>query len=194
MSTENQSQPRDGLTLRGTFNLVYLAAGGLATTLTPFLRTNFGSEALGFHGVAALVILLAYFSAYPSVGVAHFCAWWFVALISQRARTLWLHFRGEFIHSRYSGDPWLSLLVPRFRAEHARWLEPILCLVLAHYQAPHDPWLGQLLVWGSGGLFLRLLIDQLIDNKRVQRMRDAEIDQRYIVQRYARQRRRSPQR
>lgn len=190
MSTQNPSQPGDGLTIRGSFNVFYVAIGGLATTLTPFLRTNFGSEALGFNGLAALVVILVYFTAYPSVGVAHFFWYWFLALIVQRGRTFWLHSQGRYPHSRYIGDPWLSLFMPSIRAEHARVLEPGLCLLFAIYKMNTDPWLGQLVMWGSGGLLFKLMIDQHIDNKRVQRMRDAEIDQRYIVERHIRHRQR----
>jgi len=188
MQSPRQEQAGSGPTLRDTFHLLYLAVNGLATCISPLLRTNFGSQALGLNGVLALAILVLYVSAYPSPGMGRYFLCWVVALGLQRARSLWLRFRGRILHSRHDGDSWLTLVFPRIRFLHARLIEPVVALALGCYALPADPWLGRFLVWGTVGLLAQLCLDQHIYHQRIQQLHDAEIEQRAMVERFARRR------
>ena len=57
---QNPQPSADRPWMRDGVNIMYLLANCYATCFTVFLRTDFGAEALGVHGIgAAFIILLA---------------------------------------------------------------------------------------------------------------------------------------
>lgn len=181
----NHHRPFDGLTLSRMFDWLYVALAGYATCFTVFTRRRFGREALGVNGVAALIILIVYSSCYPySRGMGLFFVLWFVALILQRLCTVILA-RRRSVHSHCTGYPWLGYMVPFVRKYMtAVFIECLVLFVLGVFLMPVDFALGQFVFYGAGSVFLKTGIDEDIERRRLFRMRDAEIEQRSLADRY----------
>src|SRR5258708_30601556 len=111
-----------------SFNLLYALAKGHATCFTVFFRRNFGSEALGWPGLIALVLqfLIAGFGRVPDMLV--FTGIWVIALACQRVSTMKAMRRGVVRHSRYAGD--VDTRVFRNRSFVKFVLEPLVCVVV----------------------------------------------------------------
>lgn len=167
-----------------TLNIVYTLAKSHSLCFLPFMRKNFGSEALGLPGVIAFVIILAAgsFGRIPEMG--HFLVIWLGVMLAQRASTMRAKRRGVVRHSRYDGDVDTTWIKSRKTVKQV--LEPLLCVVagiciegagLSHEMA---------VFVGSGAFSLALvaLIDGQLGEKRVQAMRDAEIEQHYFAAKY----------
>ena len=173
---------RDGV------NVLYLLANCYATCFTVFLRTNFGAEALGVHGVGAvlLILLAAGGSGTPDPFLA-FLAAWFCALVVQRARTVQNARTGHVEHSRYAGFPAVTLkLLPFVKSEmRAKAIEPVLCMVVGCVLGAVWPALGGFIFFGAFALTIVRAIDMRVNQVRVQKMRDAEIEHRQLAMRYS---------
>jgi hypothetical protein len=158
--SQNPQQESQGPSRGAVLGLVLLVANAHATCVTVFTRSHFGVEALGVPGVAALVLMLAYGCLRaPEMFVYLGC--WLVALIIQRIGTFRLVRQGWRAHSRYAGYPALAMRLP--------WVTERVAVTLI------EP------------LLFRQGIEQEITRKRVQKMRDAEIEQRYIADRFREQ-------
>jgi hypothetical protein len=185
MHNPHQHQP---FGMRGAVNLLYVLVSGHATCVTPFVRRNFGREALGRNGAVAFVILFLYMATYPRhLALQQFTFYWFVMLILQRLKTLYLVRRGRSSHSRYDGDPYLGFLLPFVKEYKAAWIIEFLALMavgiwLSNLDAP----LGKLIIVSAVCLIVRTAIDEDIVRRRLHAMRDAEIEQRVLLDRYRR--------
>jgi hypothetical protein len=182
----NQQRPGEGLTLPGAFNLLYIVMAGYSTCLTVFVRHSFGREALGINGVAALVVLILYSSCYPfSRGMGCLLWLWFVALVMQRLCTALVYARGHWIHSHSSGYPWLGYAVPFVRKHKTAIACEFLALcALGGFLMDWDLALGQFVFFGAWTVLLKTNLDEQMERRRLFRMRDAEIEQRTLVERY----------
>ena len=177
---DQQQNIGDKLTVRGGFNFLYLAINGHATCFTPFLHSGFGSEALGVNGVAGLVVILLYIAYSGSPAMVTFLYVWLLMMLMQRIKTTTMRRQGYVIHSRYDGFPLLAKLIKSERA--ARGLEPFICALAGILLMPYDEALGQFVLFGLVSLIARIAFQDRIDNVAVQRMRDAEIEQRWLVE------------
>jgi hypothetical protein len=178
---DQQQTPNEQMTVRGSFNFLYLAINGHATCFTPFLHYGFGSEALGVNGIAGLVVILLYIAFSGSPAMVTFLYVWLFMMLMQRIKTTMMRREGYVIHSRYDGFPFLAKkLVKSERA--ARGLEPFICAIAGILLMPYDEALGQFVLFGVVSLIARIAIQERIDNVAVQRMRDAEIEQRWLVE------------
>lgn len=183
-----QQQKNNELDMQGSFNLAYFLAHSHATCLTPFIRTDFGREALGMNGLCALILLLAYGSFTNSAAMWIFLLLWILALLRQRLKGIENRNKGIAIHSRYNGYPWLSFkLFPRTKDEtSARGIDGFLCMGMGALLSYVDPPLGWFIgVGGFSLLFVEALIVEL-RKKRLQAMQDAEIEQRDLAEHYRR--------
>ncbi len=181
-----QQQQNNEREMQGGFNLVCFLLNGHATCLTPFIRTDFGREALGLNGLCALIIILAYGSFANSGAMWVFLLLWILAMLQQRMKGIQNRNKGIAIHSRYNGYPWLSFkLFPRTKDEtSARGVDGFLCIVAGALLSYVDPALGCFIgVGGFSLLFVEALIVEL-RKKRLQSMRDAEIEQRDLADHY----------
>ncbi|HEY4313313.1 MAG TPA: hypothetical protein VGN12_27935 [Pirellulales bacterium] len=174
--------------MRGAVNLLYVLVSGHATCVTPFVRRNFGREALGRNGAVAFVILFFYMAAYPRhFVVQQFTFWWFVMFILQRLKTMYLVSRGLSPHSRYDGYPYLGYLLPFVKdPKGASIIEFLALLGGGMWLSTVDAPLGKLIIVSSVCLVVKNAIDEDIVRRRLQSMRDAEIEQRVLLDRYRR--------
>ncbi len=95
--------------------VLYFLCNVHATTFTVLIRSCFGSEALGFPGMFAFVLLLFCMGAEPRMLL--WVVAWIPAVITQRIITRKLTKQGVMLHSRYAGYPWLAMKVPFVQKE-----------------------------------------------------------------------------
>jgi hypothetical protein len=178
-----------------TFNALYAVAVLQSTAVTPFLRTNFGVEALGFPGIWAFVLLLAWAGLSGDPMMLGYLVAWLFAVACQRVRTARLVRQGWVAHSQYTGWPRLALRVPFVRKETTAKgvIEPLLCLALgvvlgAIAEAHQRPFtLPAFFLVSSFCLAFREKVNREVERKRVQAMRDAQIDQQWLAEQFHRQ-------
>ena len=110
---------------------------------------------------------------------------WLIAVIIQRAKTIDMAKKGIIVHSRYWGDPWLALHMPFVRKESAaRNMEPMLCVLAGTVLACWSPGVGGFVVFAGVANAVAEAIVREADRKKLEAMRDAEIEQRYLAARY----------
>lgn len=164
--------------------MLYFLVNVHATLITPFLRSGFGNNALGFPGLFALVLLLLCMGKEPKMLLWLFA--WLVAVIVQRLETFRLLRKGVAIHSYYSGYPSVAMRCPFVRKEKTAFLliEPMTCAVLGALLCQYSEFMGAFLMAGFLSLPIRAAIEHEVYRKRVERMRDAEIEQRWLADRF----------
>lgn len=184
-SPQQRSQPGDRLTLGESFRGLNIAANAHACTITPFLRTDFGSEGIGMHGLVGAGMILAwgcYFNCYPMF--IYFLAW-MAACAVQRVRTYLNWRRGVIIHTRYNGYPWLARrFFPRVSEANAKAVEAFACLAFGGLLAQFWPPLGWYVMSGFASIMFTEAVMVELTRRRLQAMRDAEIEQRYLAEKY----------
>jgi hypothetical protein len=174
--------------MRGVVNLLYVIVSGHATCVTLFVRRNFGREALGRNGVVAFLILFIYMAAYPRhLMLRQFTFYWLAMLFLQRLKTMYLVSRGLSHHSRYDGYPYLGFLFPLVKGHRgASLVECVVIMGCGIWLSSLDAPLGQLIIVSAVCLLIRTAIDESIVRRRLQAMRDAEIEQGVLLERYRR--------
>lgn len=182
-----QQGNESGLSRKDSFNALYGLAKGHSMCFLPFVRKNFGSEALGRPGAIALVILVAVGGLGRIPEMWPFLGFWILAMLCQRASSERAKRQGVVRHSRYEGDV-DEQMVKRFGSRTAvkQVVEPLLCLLVGVGIETAGLSHGLAVFIGSGAVSLALvaMIDRQLDNKRVQAMRDAAIEQSYLAARY----------
>ncbi|HEX4132934.1 MAG TPA: hypothetical protein VHZ24_23075 [Pirellulales bacterium] len=185
MSHHHPSQSGGSLSLRDSFNLMYMLASAHATCLTPMMRHSFGVEALGWNGLGAFLVMGVAMMAAPGADMKSLFCWWLMAFMLQRLRTMKLVRNGWVAHSRYDGYPWLALQLPLVHDERtAKTIEPFLCLLGGMLLYPISEAVGQFVLLGIGSLSIKLSIERQTERVKLQRLRDAEIEQRSLIERY----------
>lgn len=178
--------PRGPFSMDEIANIAYLAINSFATCFTPFVRHTFGRETFGLNVLGAGLILWVYCGLHPGSGaMIDFSGTWFVLLMIHRAKTARLERKGAVIHSRYSGRPWLGHLFGMVRKDQtAVFMEGLCCLLLGCLLTEYDPIVGLFVMAGSVALWLKNGFECRVETSRLRRMRDAEIEQRYLADRY----------
>jgi len=184
-SPQQRSQPGDMLTLGESFKSLNALAHAHACTVTPFLRTDFGSEGIGLHGLIGGGMILGwgcYANCYP---MFIFFLIWIVALAIQRAKTFLNWRRGVIVHTRYNGYPWIvRRFFPRLSEPNAKAVEAFACLGIGGLLAQFWPPLGWYVMAGFVSIMVTEAVIAETAKRRLQAMRDAEIEQRYLAERY----------
>jgi hypothetical protein len=169
---------------KDSFNLLYALAKGHAMCFLPFMRKNFGSEALGVPGVIAFILMLLVggFGQIPEM--PGFIGVWVIVVLCHRASTMRALRKGVVRHSRYDGDVDTRLI--RSRSTVKLMLEPLVCVVVGVCIEAAGFSHGLAVFVGAGFFSLSLVawIDRELDRKRLEAMRDAAIEQSYLAARY----------
>jgi hypothetical protein len=116
-------------------------------------------------------------------------AYWLIAFMMalpiQRIITFAMLRRGYGLHSMDSGWPLLMLILPFIKKRNtAIAVEATLCFLVGGILIGVSPFIGQYMVIGCFSLILRTTIETWVINRRLQRMRDAELEQRWLTERY----------
>jgi hypothetical protein len=184
MSGSQSSEKGFNPSNKDSFDVVYALAKGHATCFLPFLRKNFGSEALGIPGLIAFILMLLVGGLGRIPEMSPFLGVWIIAMAYQRASTMRAMRRGVIRHSRYEGD--VDTKVIKSRATVKQFLEPLVCVTawLCFEQMGFSHNFAMFFAWGAVSMALVAMIDRQLDNKRLEAMRDAEIEQRHLAARY----------
>ncbi len=184
MATATAANPQGGnndpFNVRTGVNLLALAANGYATTMTPFLRRGFGSEALGINGIVAALIILVYAGATHCPEMITFFWVWLGFVAYQRIYGLNLRRQGHVVHSRYAGWPEVGLRFTKSAKIARQVVEPLVCLVAGAVLFLYSEPLGRFVMLGPIGLLVSQGIDGQVMKSRLTALRDAEIEQRHL--------------
>ena len=189
MSTDQQQgEQKVSPTANDYLGMAYAVCDIYRCIVGPFLRYGQGMEAYGIRAGIAFLVLLTLAGVERDFGLWLFLAVWIVALIYRRVQTFKRIRRGAIIHSRYAGDPWLALKVPFVRSEHTAKgiIEPSICLLVGVMLCPLSVNLGAIVCAGWLLLLVHNGIEREIDRKRLERMRDAEIEAHWYGDRFRR--------
>jgi hypothetical protein len=173
---EPQQKKGDGL------NALYFLCNIHATCISPFIRSGFGKNALGWNGVLAFTVL--WYMACTEKFMGWYFVAWFVVLICRRIQTARILRRGELIHSRYSGYPWLAMKCPFVRTEYTAevFVEPMGCFFAGALLCPLSPGMGGFVMLGFLSFILRAGIEGMITEKRMEQLQDAMIEQGWYAE------------
>jgi hypothetical protein len=182
---EFQQQRDDRNDMKGSFNFAYVLLKGHALTGRVFTSTDFGSESMGFAGIVGFMAILVYGGMMNSYAMFLFLIAYLLAVIAQRMKQFRNRRNGVILHSHYNGYPWLALkLFPRLKEADGRAVEGFMCLAIGGLLTYVDPALG----WYVMGCFFSILLSEGFDNearrRRLQAMRDAELEVRDLAENY----------
>lgn len=186
MQTPQQTTPGDRVTMAGSFNGLYMLSHAHAVTCTVFLRSDYGREGIGMFGLAGGLLILGYGCYANCYPMFIYFLLWMAAVICQRIRQFINWRRGRvFIHSRYNGYPYVSKwLFPRMTELNARGVDAFLCLAIGGLLFQFCKPLGVFVMMG----FLSIMFSEAVmvegTKRRLQAMRDAELEQRYLAEQY----------
>lgn len=186
MFQQQQQQGFNRPSMGESFNALYFAASCVALCFTPFLRRDFGRNAIGLAGLGAGFLILFWGSYSHTIALWYYFIFWFLALISQRIRTYRNTLKGVMPHSHYAGDSWLAYrLFPRIKSEaNARAVEAFVLLGAGGLVAMANKPFGWFLMAGFPAILFLEAIRVEFTRSQLQAMRDAEIAQRELAERY----------
>jgi hypothetical protein len=177
----------NGLSRKDSFNALYGLAKGHSMCFLPFIRKNFGVEALGRPGAIAFIIMVGVGGLGRIPDILGFLGVWCLVMLCQRASSERAKRQGIIRHSHYEGD--VDEKAAKFfggPAKVKQFIEPLFCLVagvcVEAMGLSHG--LAVFIGFGAFSLALVAMIDRHLDNERVQAMRDAAIEQTYLAARY----------
>lgn len=177
---QSPQQPGGGIGIRESFNIFYILVRGYAACVAIFLRRRFGAEALGLSGVMAVLIMVVYLSAHSeSRGMSSFFCLWWILLAFQRLGHFNRRRKGIILHSQFDGESLIGVAFPFLNVNDLPLLlDVVICLGVGWLLRGQDAALGNFIFWGGIALLVKGLIDNGIEGKQMQRMYDAEIEQR----------------
>lgn len=180
-----QQEPGDHLTMANAYNGISLLAHSLSLTSTAFSRTDFGRERIGLFGLCSMVLMLFYATFAQCPAMLVYFGLWILAVICQRIKQYRNWRRGVILHSYYNGYPWLvKRVMPRISERNAKGVEAFLCMFIGFGLAQFDPPLGWFVIAGGVAIWLEETLAVEQTRRRLQMMRDAEIEQRCLAEQY----------
>jgi hypothetical protein len=164
------------------FGLVYTLASIHAAAIATLIRRDFGREALGLFPFLATILIFFTYAFTADQAMLVYLGVFLFFQVMQKARTLRLNRSGTLIHSYYQGYPYLAMQVPFVRRESTAkgFVEPMLCLIGGTLLCPVSVNLGGFVMCGFLSFMIRNGIERELRRKRLERMHDAEIEQRWL--------------
>jgi len=181
MGQQKQSEP---LSMRESFDIMYVFASALSLGLTVFTRCQFGTEAFGLRGLAAAVVIFVYVGSTGSQWMMIYFVAWLLALVCRRAESETAAKRGELRHTYYNGHPWLILtLMPFIKDEQtARRVEPFLCLAAGIGLCQWSFDVGRFVIFGALSILIIDRVGREIMRRRVEAIINARIEQEAVME------------
>ena len=176
----SQKPPGDQITLRGTFNWLYVICLLHSRMITPFFRADIGECAQGFLTAAAGALIFYAGCAMEDQVMMYFFTAWLCAVMAQR----WTRPKDRLIHSAFEGRPAMAMLLCPFIKDEAlakRWVEPLICVAAGFALLNWSDAVGKLVM--SAGFSLRFLehTDQRVNEKREREIIDARLESEYYA-------------
>jgi hypothetical protein len=183
---QQQREEPGNLSTKDSFNMLHVAFSGLGSCVVVFLRTGFGKEYPGMAGLLGLIMMVGYGSLarvpemFPYIGV------WLLAVILHRVKTFELARKGAVVHSRFWGYPKLAFMVPFVRKQQTAigFVEPMLCTIVGGALTCWSPGVGAFVIAAGWANAMAAAITLEVDRKKLQAMRDAELEQRHLAAMY----------
>lgn len=169
-----------------SFNALYFLASCVALCFTPLLRRDFGRNGIGLAGLGAGFLILFWGGYSHTIALWYYFIAWLLALIGQRIRTFRNTIKGYMPHSYYAGDSWLVYkLFPRIKSEgNARAVEAFLLLGVGGLVSLASKPFGWFIMAGFPAILFLEAIRTEYTRSQLQAMRDAELAQRELAERY----------
>ena len=165
------------------FMVFYLTASVHRNAIVVFLRSGFGSRFFEPQGIVTF-LSLAFLGTGFKVFWGYFWIWLFV-LLGQRLETLRRHCKGVRNHSRFPGHPYMGMFMPGVKDVAGGFqAEPFICLFFGMVLATINLMLGVFVMAGFVSLAACMAIEAFHDGRRIQAMRDAEIEMQNLAGRY----------
>jgi hypothetical protein len=184
---QQQQQQNDQTGMRGGFNLLTALIHGHAMTCTIFMRSHLGRDSIGFAGMFGFFMMLVYGGLMNSYPMFIYLCLYLLAVLCQRMKTYSNWRKGIIVHSRSIGYPWLAFkLFPRIKTENnARGAEAFLCLAVGWLLMTYvDQPLGWWVMFGWVSIMATESMIVEVQRRRLQAMRDAEIEQSALADAY----------
>ncbi len=148
-------------------------------------RTHWGTEALARPCIFAVVLMLLWFLFTADTGMLVWMGWWFLAFIARRIEAVKI--AGQ-VHSWYDGYPKAAMKFTKSEETAKRFIEPLTFLIAGLLIL----WLYREMGWNVKGLPAFLLagiftlplveaVKKTIQDRQVQGMQDAKIEQEALV-------------
>lgn len=168
------------------FNWIYLLAASHATCFLVFFRCRCGTHAFGLNGLFALLMIVVYAGVAEATEMFPFLVLWLAFLCIRRGESVTMARRGQVEHSRYSGWPWLAIRFPFVRREQTAvgLIEPLFCLLAGTFLMPLSQPMGGFILLGVVSLTVKAGTEREINSARVRAMRDAQIENQQLVERF----------
>lgn len=160
----------------------------LALTVIVFLRRKFGERFIGFRGLAAVGLMMAYTLFWPEDDPSPL-GWFLVAYlvmcvllrieVAQRRR------RGETCHSFYSGYPVLMRIVPKWDEAKVKGVaEPLVAFIAGCLLLPVSRPLGSFVMLAAFALYVSVHMALHYERTRLVEMNDRLIEQQHLARRF----------
>jgi hypothetical protein len=175
--------------MRDTTNLFYVLVNAHATAIAVFLRHSFGKEALAWNAVFALVLILVVGGFTGSAAMFIYLAAFLAALACQRLCTFNLVRKGVVWHTRYEGWPEIGFRLALGNVKAAVFvIEPLVCACVGGMLIDlGEAVVGWFVLCGTPSLLIREAVHSMIDQRRLDVMRDAQIEQEHLARQYRNQ-------
>jgi hypothetical protein len=150
-------------------------------------------------GLFGLIIMLLYGGLGRVPGMFVYVGCWLMLLMAQKVMT-WdlarkardgrfrarLAQKGFSFHSRYWGYPWVAFIVPFVKKESTAvcLIEPMLCFALGYWIMGASPGVGGFVMVAGIASALAAAIVFEVQRKKLEAMRDAEIENRSLALTY----------
>lgn len=182
---QQHQQQQGGSDMKGAFNAAFNIFYGHAIVMLVFLRSNFGRDGIGFYGIFGLAMILVWGGMTNSYAMFIFLCAYLLALLSQRMKTFSNRQKGIIPHSRYNGDSVVAKrLFPRMSDLNLCGADAFLCLAIGGGLTFIDKPLGLFVMAGFISILFTEQMTRELYRKRMQAMRDAEIEQRFLAETY----------
>lgn len=158
---------------------------GLCLSVEVFLHRSFGSAYVS-SGVAAFVLMFLFTVFIPlanpqpmMVFASFYGVLWLFAVLNVLIRRLR---KKEYVHSEYSGRPYLCRLLPSWKESSVKHLESLVVLLIAYGIHAVTRTLGDYLLVAGIFVLLRSYGIAVAKRQRAVEMNDAVIEQREVAE------------
>jgi hypothetical protein len=129
-----------------------------------------------------MILLYATYCGDPE-GMMVFLACWFAALLYQRSHL------SKREHSRYNGAPVVAMKLPWLKGKEmlAKKFEPYIVLAAGLLLYPLSPAVGGFVMAGFVSIRTTLMIDEKVNQLRLQQLRDAQLENEWLAEQWRNQ-------
>lgn len=161
----------------------YLLVSAWAITIYLPMRYGSGREHAGSRGLLGMIFPFAFMLFVPDPSVMLVWPIYLVGLIIHRFGHWRAYRRRELVHTQYQGDPWLAMLLFRFRDPVKAWTvgEPLLAVGIGFLLSPLGEGLALYYIFGAGAMLMKQIFDNIGARRYLDQYHDAMIENQYLM-------------